>query len=177
VRADLVPAASQVQAAASNGIEGLRHWIMTADDMRAELAEAGDYQSLAFALAQLRTLMGDMRMLTDAIEANVADLMPERRLEMSGVGVFEKRRATARKQWDWQTLLDDAIGKALVDPETGELPSTVGAAVQLVVDTIMDVAPLTPSANARVGALKERGLDPGSYCEEEARGYKVQVIS
>jgi hypothetical protein len=90
--------------------------------------------------------------------------------------VFEKRKATARKQWDWQTLLDDAIGKALVDPETGELPSTVGAAVQLVVDTIMEVAPLTPSANARVGALKDRGLDPGSYCEEEARGYKVQVI-
>jgi hypothetical protein len=165
----------EVAPRAETGVETLRYWIMQADEMRAELAEAGDYTALAFALARIRELQRDMKMLADSVEVDVARLLPDRRTELTGIGVFEVKRSANRKAWEWGDLLDEVIKLALIDEETGEMPATVGEAAERIRAAVLDVAPLTASQNARVGALKRLGLNVEDFCDVEPGNLRVQI--
>jgi hypothetical protein len=100
--------------------------------------------------------------------------MPERKVVVSGVGIVERKAKITRRNWDSEELLRKIVVNALVDQETGEIPSSPVEAVHQVVAEIRACVPFTGSTAWRVGALKERGYDPDEWCEENKDGYSIQ---
>jgi hypothetical protein len=143
------------------------------DDAKA-LAEAGDYEALIRGLEPLQQILGDLRILEHAVKNYIADTMPERKVVVSGVGIVERKAKITRRNWDSEELLRKIVVNALVDQETGEIPSSPVEAVHQVVAEIRACVPFTGSTAWRVGALKERGYDPDEWCEENKDGYSIQ---
>lgn len=156
------------------GLARLREAILAVDDQRQAMAEAGDLDNLARGLAQLRTLVGDLRQLSHAVEDDVARLMPAKRCEVEGVGAIEKRKGTDRKAWKWDDLLPLLV-RMYLDPElTGELPSS-SEAVERMRALITEVIGVTPSKGPRLTPLRGLGIDPDEYAETTPGRTTVQI--
>ena len=143
------------------------------DDVKA-LAEAGDYEALIRGLEPLQQILTDLRLLEFDVKKHIAATMPERIVSVPGVGTVERKMKITRRNWDSDELLRKIVVNALVDKETGEIPSSPIEAVEAVVAEIKACVPFTGSTSWRVGALKERGFDPDEWCEENKDGFSIQ---
>ena len=143
------------------------------DDAKA-LAEAGDWESLIRGLEPLQQVLSDLRLLEHDVKKYIADTMPERLVSVEGVGTVERKAKITRRNWDSEELLRKIVMGALIDPDTGEIPSSPVEAVDKVMGEVRACVPFTGSTGWRVGALKERGIDPDEWCEENSDGYSIQ---
>lgn len=156
------------------GVEQLRYALAQVDDQRKALAEAGDIDSLAHGWNQLRPLLADLKSISEAIERDLADLMPDKLHEVPGVGVLERRKGTDRKAWDWPELLPRLI-RSCVDPDgTGEIPDA-GEVIERMRSLIVDVIGVTPSKGPRVRPLRDLGFEPDEWCESKPGRVSVQL--
>lgn len=155
-------------------MDGIARAILDADQTRRALAEAGDWESLAWGLDRLRAIRQAFSDVIQATETDVATLMPSKTETIDGLGTIERRKGSTRKKWESAELVRRLVRDAL-DPEgTGEIPSSPIEAVQHVVDTLTECAPFTPSMGWRVRALAERGIDPDEWCETTPGRVTVQ---
>jgi hypothetical protein len=143
------------------------------DDAKA-LAEAGDWQSLIRGLEPLQQIIGDLRIIERSVKNWIADTIPERKVTVPGVGTVERKAQITRRNWQSDDLLRKIVVQALVDPDTGEIPSSPMEAVERVLSEIRACVPFTGSTGWRVGALRERGFDPDEWCEENLNGFTIQ---
>jgi hypothetical protein len=151
---------------AADPLGTLRVALAVADQQREMIAAAGDWSSLAYALSSLRSFKGDLDALVRATEDDVARLMPSKRVELPGLGAVERKKGTTRRHWESDELAHEIAMRALTDPETGEMPPLdLWEKVGRVLDELLACAPLTGSTQWRVGALKERKIDPDDWCE------------
>ena len=146
-------------------MEGIAAAILDADRTRRDLAEAGDWESLAWGLDRLRAIRAAFSDVISACEADVAELMPSKRETIDGLGTIERRKGSDRKKWESADLVKRLVRDAL-DPEgTGEIPSSVPEAVDAAVTVLVECAPFIPSMGWRATALRARGIDPDEWCE------------
>jgi hypothetical protein len=151
-----------------SALMALRLAIASLDDQRAELAEAGDYATLARGLAALRTLSQDLRTLARSVEDDVARLVPERRTEVPGLGVLERRKATDRKAWRWAEVLNDSL-PILLERNHGSVMDALGELIQML--------PLNASTGPRLAVFRDDlGLDPQEYAECTPGRQTIQII-
>ena len=176
---DMLPAVTggdlRARAAAGSGVAALRLALGRADTMRGELAEAGDWESLASGLDQLRVLSKDLSVLVRAVEADVHRLLPERKVEVPGFGVIEKRNGAVRKRWRSDELLSEVVSRSLVDPATGEIEDDPRAVRERLVAALVAAVPFTGSLGWRVTALRDMGLDPDEWAEITGYTQSVQI--
>jgi hypothetical protein len=161
---------------ASNPVLELRISIANMIDDAAALAENGDWESLIRGLGPLQEVLGDLRMLESSVKQYIADTLPERQVTVAGVGTVERLKKTTRRNWDSEELLRKIVVGALVDPETGEIPSSPMEAVDNVMAEVKACVPFTGSTSWRVGALRDRGFDPDEWCEQNTDGYTIKFL-
>jgi hypothetical protein len=137
------------------------------------LAEAGDWETLVRGLEPLQQILGDLRILETDVKKYIAETMPERRVHVEGVGSVERKAKITRRNWDSEELLRKIVVGALVDPVTGEIPSSPSEAVEKVMLEVKACVPFTGSTGWRVAALKDRGFDPDEWCEQNMNGYSI----
>lgn len=154
----------------------LRVGIADMMDDATELAKAGDWEALIRGLEPLQQVLSDLRLLESTVKQHIADTLPERMVTVEGVGTVERVSKTTRRNWDSEELLRKIVSMALVDPETGEIPSSPVEAVDKVIDEVRAVVPFTGSTGWRVGELRKRGIDPDEWCEEDRDGYSIKFI-
>ena len=149
--------------------------LATVDTRRVELADAGDWQALAYGLAGLATITDELKVLAGALEADLERLLPTSREVVDGLGIVERRSSTTRKKWRSEDLLGHVIRLA-VDPDaTGELPAVPELLARLR-STLAATVPFTGSLAWRVTALRELGLDPDEWCDTEPGKTSIQII-
>lgn len=141
---------------------GFRDALAVADTMRADLALAGDWHTLASALNYLKDLKRDLDTLIRATEDDIVGLLPDKKVVVEGIGTLEKKSVVTRK-WESEDLLK-YLCRTTLDPDgTGEIdPSNV---VKLM-DVLRKVLPLTSSLGWRATALKDLGVDDEQFCEK-----------
>lgn len=155
-------------------VQAMRQVLGQADQQRQQLADSGDWQAIAYALPALKALASDLGLLVRAAEQDVAVMMPEKRVELPGLGVLERRKGTDRKQWQSEGLVS-ALVRSVLDPDgTGEFPADPVAAVDAAVAVLTECAPFTPSMGWRTKALREHGFDPDEWCESTPGRTTVQ---
>lgn len=159
-----------------DGIAELRYALMLMSERADALAEAGDWEALITGLAPIQAVLGDLRQLEREVKAHIVDTMPERQVTVEGVGTVERVKKVTRRNWDSAELLRFIVNGALVDSETGEIPSSPVEAVERVMAEIYACAPFTGSTGWRVGALKERGIVVDEWCEENLEDYTLKFI-
>lgn len=146
-------------------MEGIAAAILAADQTRRELAEAGDWESLAWGLDRLRAIRAAFGDVIQATETDVAELMPSKRETIDGLGTIERRKGSTRKKWESAELVRRLVRDALDPDGTGEIPESVPEAVEAAVGALVECAPFTSSMGWRVGPLRDRGIDPDEWCE------------
>jgi hypothetical protein len=150
----------QTQEVVSNDyLASFQSALLAMDDYRAQLAEAGDWNTLAVGLVNLNDFKTNLIMLIQQIELDIYGLMPDKKTVIEGVGILEKRRANTKK-WESNRLLEDIVSSKL-QTETGEIhPSDIFS----LIDTLQRVLPLTGSLGWRTGELKKENIDIEDYC-------------
>jgi hypothetical protein len=121
-----------------------------------------DVAELARTVLACKAVIGAARDLQGQLELALIDAMPERQMVSDGM-VLEKKSGTIRKSWDNPAVASKVSALACVDQETGEVFGSPVFA-QRVTDEILATAGI---GYWRVSALRNRGIDPGRYCEEE----------
>jgi hypothetical protein len=158
------------------------HELVTVDSVAATLAaltiavEAVDGQTLAYIdrtddadtalclLAQVRT----QRIRLATIEASLESLAARRmraehrdRVELPGVGLFERRGGVDRKDWDHRGVASRVVRTLLVDPTTGEAaPEEYRDFAYLLRDRLLEAC----RTEWRTTALRKLGVDPDEFC-------------
>lgn len=144
--------------------------LLQMDDLRQELAEAGDWEALIHGLKNLNEFKQSLTVLVQSIEKDIYDTMPEKKMVVEGLGVFEKRRSSTKK-WDSEAVLDAVVRNVMSKNETGEIG---WSDVVEMLETLKKVLPLTSSLSWRVNELKKI-LDPDFYCEVSWGRPTIQV--
>lgn len=170
-----LPAVVDAAPATADPITLLREVLAQADTQRANLAAAGDGETIARAIPLLKALYGDLATLIRSCEDDVVAWMPDRKVEIDGLGVLERRKATDRKRWESELLLRQCVRAALDPDDTGEIPADPIEAVDRVLATLVDVMPVTPSLGWRVSALRALGIDPDEWCEATPGRVGLQI--
>lgn len=153
--------------------EGLQNDLLRADDLRKELVEAGDWQSLAWIVNEIRKVKADLDALVRECEENVAAMMPNKKESIDGLGVIERRTTSSRK-WESPELLRHLV-RSTLDPErTGEVKVEQ---IMRLIATLEEVLPLTSSLGWRVTPLREHGIDPDFYSETTYGRSNIQIIN
>lgn len=145
------------------------------EDLRAGLrslaawAESDDLAGVVGAWDACEQLRREVSDLGAELAAHAHGLMPEKRVEVPGVGMVERTTRADRKQWDGEALRSAVLDSRLVDPETGEV------ADESPLDKILHVWNL---GAPRVTALRARGIDPDEFCRVEfgARTIRMAVL-
>jgi len=99
----------------------------------------------------------DIANIRDAWADAIGEAMPDKRHTALGITVERHKKAT-RRNWQSEDLLRVVLDTRVVDPETGEAESQL--------DIIKAVYPLA-GYNARLGALKARGIAVDEFCTTE----------
>ena len=127
---------------------------------------------LVIKLNGLRKHIADCRMLEGELVDFIADCAPAKQFEVEGVGMVEVRHAKKGVKWDMETLVPRIVSRAwdevAVDQATGELLERPEDAV------VRALRECVAFSYARVGALKERGIDPDEY--RESQGFSTSVV-
>jgi|JI10StandDraft_1071094.scaffolds.fasta_scaffold1020428_2 hypothetical protein len=145
------------------------------EDRIADLCEAGDVLLAIELFAEydgLRTAMGRR---TDDLARTIADAMPDRRIEVPGVGVVERRTGKERRAWDWPALLP-LVTRRYLDPEqTGEFPTDPMVAVDRMRQMVEDVIGVTPSKGPKITPLRKWNIDPDEFSESKPGRVSLQI--
>jgi hypothetical protein len=127
-------------------------------------------EELATELYAIRSEIASLKLREQDVEDRLAAEMPEKRLEIPEIGVFERRTAVSRKQWQHDDLRREVIKHTeRIVTEDGEIESEAEAQVRTLFEC------MAPSY-WRVGALKSLGIDPSDYCETAWGRQTVQFI-
>ena len=120
-------------------------------------------------IAALRLREGD---LVDRLAAE----METDRLELEGIGVFERRRKADRKSWDHESLRSELLRKVrtlepqkTMDLATGEI--IFEDATEQAFRVIFDCA----RPEWRVRPLRVLDIDPDEYAQTTYGGYSIQI--
>lgn len=135
--------------------------LMDADDMRAELAEQGDWLALAYGLASFKKMKAELDVLIRGIEDDCAAHLPSKKVVVEGLGVLERRSTTTRK-WDSEGLLRYMVRDVLDPDHTGEISYD---RIWELVEALQKALPLTASLGWRVTALKELNMPVDTFSE------------
>jgi hypothetical protein len=139
----------------------LRQDLMKADERRAELFRAGDWETLAWVVNEARKIKFELDTFVRECEENVAALMPNKKEAVDGLGVIERRTTSSRK-WESPELMRKLVRDILDPDRTGEVKVEQ---VMKLISTLEQVLPLTPSLGWRVTPLKENGVNIDAYSE------------
>lgn len=114
---------------------------------------------LAQELYAVRSEIIGLRLREQDLEDRLAAEMPEKRLEIPGLGVFERHTSASRKKWQHDDLRREVVKRTeRIVTENGEIESEAEAQVRTLFEC------MTPSY-WRVGALKALDIDPSEFCE------------
>lgn len=145
---------------------------------RADLLAQGDVGHGAHLLDAVRAIRRDLSIYErEDVEPAVAELMDERRVEVDGL-TLERRRSTDRRLWQSGDLLRRIV-RSVVRDEEGDLRSWdhPDDLAEALVSEIEAVMPVTGSLGWRVGALRDRGIDPEEWCEAKPGRTTVTIAS
>lgn len=135
----------------------------------------GDVEELAAMHVELARFAADLRMICRAVEQRLADVMPDKTIELDGLPVLERRRGTKRNHWHSDELVKLLVHRAIDPDEDGVIPGTITEAVERTTDLLTRCAPFTPSMGWRVTALKALDIDPDEWCETAPGPVSVQI--
>jgi hypothetical protein len=130
---------------------------------------------IATELHAIRSQIASLKLREGELVDRLAAEMTEDRLELEGVGVFERRRKADRKQWQHDELKSELIravrdGRAKrVDAETGEIIDE--DPTEQAFRVIFDCA----RPEWRVRPLKALQIDPDEYAQVTYGGYSIQI--
>lgn len=127
--------------------------------------DEGDVETLAQVHLDLAELKHRVTLAARAVEERLADVMPDKRLELPGLPVMERKKGTDRKKWQSGDLLDELLRHAAFDAETGAVIDDELILRQRIHETLTACVPFTGSLGWRVTALRDLGLDPDEWCE------------
>ncbi len=117
--------------------------------------------SLLTRLHKVRQEIAALKVQEHELEDQLAEIMPKR-VEIPGMGAFEKQQSKDRKAWMHDDLFREMLKQAHVnrhaDPETGELESVEEALLR-------ELRECAQISYWRATALKARGLAVDEYCE------------
>lgn len=164
---DLVPVSDR----APDALRPLRTAVAQLDDQRKELAEAGEYERLIYGLAALVPLLRDLRELERALKQDIAELLPEKRVEVEGVGVVERRTSTSYKGWQSEDLLREIVQSCSTVDENGELHTDP----ERLIAVLKQAVPFTGSLGWRVGVLRDLGFDVDEWSTSTPGPATVQI--
>lgn len=156
-------------------VRWLRAGLLELDKRRADLAEEGDVEALAFGLVGLQRIAADLKTLTRSIENDLVRILPTPRVVIDGLGIVERHRTADRKGWKSAELLAHVLRVAVDPDETGELPPA-GELLERIRSTLTKTVPFTASLSWRVTALRELGVDPDEWSETTYGRSTVQII-
>jgi hypothetical protein len=119
-----------------------------------------DLGGLARIVTALTGVLGAARDVKDLVEQHTIRVMPDRQAVVDGF-VLERKSGTTRKDWDHTAVASKVAARACCN-EDGEI--VFGLEIgQRIADEILATAGI---GYWRVSALRNRGIDPGQYCEE-----------
>jgi hypothetical protein len=145
------------------------------EDAAISLIDRGGAEAVAGLLAEVRSVRTALGLRERAIEELLVDIMLEDTMTVTGIGTFRLRHGRDRKGWDSEELLSTVIRRSL-DPEgTGELPATIPEVVERIRTGVFAAAPITPSMQWRVTALRDQGIDPDEWCTSTPGRTTVQI--
>ena len=145
------------------------------EDRIADLCTSGAYLHAIELYAEYEALRTAMGRRLDTLANLIADAMPDRRIEVPGVGVVERRQGKERRAWDWDALLPQ-VTRCYMDPDgTGEFPTDPLIAVDRMQAMAEDVIGLTPSKAPRLSPLRGLGIDPDEFCESKPGRVSLQI--
>jgi hypothetical protein len=130
---------------------------------------------IAQELYATRSQIASLRLREGELVDRLAAEMTEDRLELEGVGVFERRRKADRKQWNHDELRSELMravrdGRTKrVDQETGEIVDE--DPTEQAFRVIFDCA----RPEWRVRPLKALQIDPDEYAQVTYGGYSIQL--
>jgi hypothetical protein len=107
---------------------------------------------------------------------DLADVMPDQRLEIPEIGVFERHKGKDRKAWKHDELYSRLLriiragGAKQIDQKTGEIVDE--DATEQAFRVLAECA----RPEWRVTALRKLDLDPDEYCEVKPGRVSVQFI-
>jgi hypothetical protein len=131
---------------------------------------------IAKELYAIRSQIASLRLREGELVERLAAEMTEDRLELEGVGVFERRRKADRKQWDHESLRSELLRKVrtlepqkTMDLATGEVfqEDPTEQAFRIIFECARP--------DWRVRPLKALEIDPDEYCSTTYGGYSVQI--
>lgn len=118
--------------------------------------EVGDVEELASLFLNLKEKARTIGDLARAVEDRLAEVMPDKLLELPGLPVMERRAGTSRTKWQSEDLFDHI-------------------ARQFSIDDVRECLPLTGSLGWRTGKLRDLGLQLDEWCETKPGRVSVQV--
>lgn len=155
----------------------LRAGLLAAGDQATALAASGDWESLAWGKSRLDAIARDLTALRQMIDADIARLLPERRVTVDGLGTVERGRTSPGRAWQSADLARHVARRAVVDPDSGEVHATsLVQAAQLAADAIADTARLTASTGWSRPKLTAAGVDPDEWCTVTREGRPTVTI-
>lgn len=129
------------------------------DMIRQALALAGDWQSLARGLVNIKEIKKNLDVVISSMEKNIYDLLPDKETFEPGVGMITKNMGSSKK-WDSEQLFDDIVARHM--PEDGEIKPTHLFGI---IEDLKKALPLTSSLAWRSGELKRLKFNVDRYCE------------
>jgi hypothetical protein len=109
-----------------------------------------------------------LQQIRSLLTQQLAERMSDRQITVDGVGTFVRRVKKDRTQWHKDDLLRAVLDTRIVDETTGEITDPTP------LDKVLHVWNL---GAPRLGALKDRGIDPDEFCHVERRGYTIEVVA
>jgi hypothetical protein len=132
---------------------------------------------IAEELFAVRSQLAGLKLREADLADRLAAEMTEDRLELEGVGVFERRRKADRKAWDHEGVYSALLRRLHKFGPGEEVDELTGEIREL---DPMEAAFLLLKACAnptwRVTALRQQGLDPSEFCETTYSGYSIQFV-
>lgn len=165
-------------------IPALRKVIAMMDDVRAELALAGDKVNLAIGAADVAMLADELLTVKKQAAVDIARIVAAedgpKFFDVEGLGRVEVHGGTDRKKWQSTDVLTEVIFRAIVDPETGEwrnpdadaidlakeIERNIQTAVGMTGSTSWKVGKWDEKTQTYVGGLRSLGIEPDDYCEQ-----------
>jgi len=132
-------------------------------------------QEIAQELYATRSQIASLRLREGELVDRLAAEMETDRLELEGVGVFERRRKADRKQWDHESLRSELLRKVrtlepqkTMDLATGEI--IFEDPTEQAFRVIFDCA----RPEWRVRPLRALDIDPDEFAQTTYGGYSIQ---